>query len=271
VPELPEVETVVRDIRPSVAGSKFVRIDLAAGATRTLEGNLQAVNRRLAQRRIQSVGRRAKYIVFYFDQGDALTVHLRMTGRLYLADRRRPSSPYVRAFLKLDRNKELHFEDTRRFGKIKYWPKVEALDQKLGIEPLSKEFTEEILWQLLRASDRQLKPFLLDQTIVAGLGNIYVDEALWFAELHPLRKASDTPRLKATKLWQGIRSVLKAGIKHQGTTFDSFYFGEGKKGKYAQLLKVFDQTGNACCRCGATIVKTRVAQRGTHICPKCQK
>lgn len=271
MPELPEVETVVRDIARPVQGQVLSRLELAQGAKRSLEGNLASFNAAVANHKVKAVTRRAKYIVIHLDNHSAISVHLRMTGRLYLPQAKRKISPYVRAVFHFKSGRKLLFEDTRRFGKIKFWPDPEVLNNQLGFEPLESAFTVQALTELLQASRRQIKPFLLDQTKIAGLGNIYVDEALWRSAVHPLRITESLSKSEIKLLWKAIRLVLEAGIRNNGTTFDSFYFGEGKKGNYASLLKVFDRTGQPCSRCKTKIIKIKVAQRGTHICPQCQK
>ncbi len=159
----------------------------------------------------------------------------------------------------------------RKFGRLYYYETLDFINQKLGVEPLSKHFTDEWLYQNLQNNKRQLKPLLLDQSFIAGLGNIYVDEALWFAKLHPQQIGSSISRKKSDILHSAIQRLLQTAIDNQGTTIINFYFGEGKKGNFREQLQVFGRQGKNCPRCKSVIEKIRVAQRGTHICPLCQK
>jgi formamidopyrimidine-DNA glycosylase len=271
VPELPEVETVVRTITPQIKGRSVAGLVLQPGASRTLQGQLAKVNASIKGRKVLDVSRRAKYILIRFDkEGSGLSIHLRMTGRLYLEGVASERPQYVRARLKFSSGKALCFEDTRRFGKIKYWTDLHELDQNLGVEPLGQDFSVERCSEIIKGKKRALKVLLLDQKLIAGLGNIYVDEVLWRAKLHPLRKANTLKLHQIAELTKAIKKVLKTAIQNEGTTFDSFYFGDGETGKYVNLLKVFDRTGQPCSRCKTPITKIRIAQRGTHLCLNCQ-
>jgi len=166
----------------------------------------------------------------------------------------------------------LWFQDVRKFGRITWYESVELFCKKtrIGIEPLSEDFTEIAFQHLLKQSHAKVKGFLLDQTKIAGLGNIYVDEALWSAELHPLTKTNEIGIEQVRVLREAIQTILRDSIASHGTTFLSFYFDGGKSGNYRKMLKVFGRTGEACLRCGTMILKIRVVQRGTHYCPSCQ-
>jgi formamidopyrimidine-DNA glycosylase len=270
LPELPEVETVVRDLRPYLQGKKIKKLYLQPGASKTLQGTIANFNKAVCNQKIISLERRAKYIILRLPVG-FISVHLRMTGRLYGQRPQVKDLPFIRATFELSSGQKLYFQDVRRFGKIKYWPKSEPFEERLGVEPLSDQFTKEFLQQLLLKSSRQVKAFLLDQKSIVGLGNIYVDEALWRARIHPLRKTNNLNPKEIKDLWLAIRKVLQAGIDNCGTTFDSFYYGAEQMGKYAKLLKVFDRVGEKCQRCASEIIKIKVATRGTHICQKCQQ
>jgi formamidopyrimidine-DNA glycosylase len=197
-----------------------------------------------------------------------------MTGKLLLVDQETPESPYVRVRLDLDNGKALYYHDTRKFGR---WHLVQNLDNvigKIGPEPLAEQFSFELFWTILHNRTRALKPLLLDQTFIAGLGNIYVDEALWEAKLHPLQPAHLVTPEQAKVLHKAIIFVLKRGIESQGTTLGTgrtnYYRLDGTRGKHQTLLKVFRRTGQPCPRCSHIIERIVVAQRSTHICPNCQ-
>jgi len=166
----------------------------------------------------------------------------------------------------------LWFYDVRKFGRISWFNTIAQFEQevKLGVEPLSEEFTPDYLYSLLRVSGRAIKPWLLDQRFIAGLGNIYVDESLWGARIHPLSRGSSLSIRAVEALHDQVVAILRESIKCHGTSFPSFYFDNTREGSYAQLLKVFGRQGAPCVRCGTLIEKIRVTQRGTHFCPVCQ-
>jgi formamidopyrimidine-DNA glycosylase len=195
-----------------------------------------------------------------------------MTGRLYVEAREAPPSPYVRVSLELDDGRALRFLDARKFGRFVYSAEPEAQLAGLGPEPLDDAFTPASFHRALRARRRQIKPLLLDQAFVAGLGNIYVDEALHRARVHPLRLAHTVRAPQAAALHAAIRAVLTAAIERQGSSFDAFYrTPEGLPGSYQHEFQVYGRAGEPCRRCGAVIRRLVVGQRGTHVCPRCQR
>lgn len=263
MPELPEVETIVRTCRPRLEGRRIVAFrslwpkNVAPGA--------RAVSRVLAGQTITRLTRRGKHIVFELADG-WLLVHLRMSGRLeWDGDRERPPT-HVRAVWELDDGRRLLLCDARKFGRIIYTRDLAATTAGLGPEPLARDFTAARLERRLRARRRQLKPLLLDQSVIAGLGNIYADEALFHAGLHPLCRADELTAAEIGRLHTAIRRVLRQAIAAHGTTIDWIYPG----GWMQKRLRVYGRTGQPCRRCGAPIVALRVAQRGTHLCPRCQ-
>ena len=271
MPELPEVETVVRFIRPHLVGKTIQNVVPQNNynkvfATHTTE----QLNRLITGQSIIGVNRRGKYIVLNLDRGHLL-IHLRMTGRLLLKLSEDDKLKHLTAIVYFTDKSALYFKDYRKFGRFYYYDSMDYINQKLGVEPLSKDFTGDWQYKNLQRSKRQLKPLLLDQSIIAGLGNIYVDEALWFAKLHPQQLGFSVSRKKSNTLHQTIQRLLQAAIDNQGTTIINFYFGEGKKGNFREQLQVFGQQDKNCPRCKSVIEKIRVAQRGTHICPKCQR
>jgi len=269
MPELPEVETVVRQIRPELCGRTITAVTVAWKRC-VARPSAAAFARELVGRRFTGATRRAKYFLLALDDGRVLVGHLRMTGRLFVQDS--PADRFARASFALDDGRHLVFSDVRKFGRLALVSDVAAALPVLGPEPLSAEFTGEWLHAALRARDRRLKPLLLDQAFVAGLGNIYVDESLHRARLHPLRSSAGVSRRQATALAAAVREVLTEAIAAEGSSFDTFYrTPEGRPGAFQDDFRVYARDGLPCRACGATIAKTLVGQRGTHWCPRCQR
>jgi formamidopyrimidine-DNA glycosylase len=222
--------------------------------------------KRVIGQQIVGSGRRGKYLILRLSQ-DFLLVHLRMSGDLYVVAGHSPDGLHDRVVFMLDRDLKLIFEDSRKFGRIWLVENPESVLKNLGIEPLSDEFTPARLHALLQARRRQLKPLLLDQKIIAGLGNIYTDEALHIAGLHPLTISNKLQHKDAEHLWEAIRQALKAAIQRNGTSIDWIYRG----GDYQKYLRVYKRTGEPCLNCGTPIERIVVGQRSTHFCPNCQK
>lgn len=270
MPELPEVETTVRQIRPQVVGRRVVGVEVdwrpALGGV-----SLGRFRRGVVGSRVERVWRRAKYLVFDLDGAGCLVGHLRMTGRLRVLEGSQDPGPHSRLRLALDDGRVLHFLDLRKFGRLVHTTRPEEILAGLGPEPLGDGFTRRWLRSALRARRRQLKPLLLDQSFLAGLGNIYADESLHRARLHPRRLASRLIPAAADRLHTAIREVLAAAIELQGSTFDGFYrTPEGKPGRYQREFSVYGRTGEPCPTCGRPIRRIVVAQRGTHLCTRCQ-
>jgi len=274
MPELPEVQTVVNDL--IAAGIPETKI---TGARAFWKKTIATHNPAdfcslIRNRRIAGISRRGKFIIFHLQPEMALLFHLRMTGRFVLAPAGSHRTRHDHLILRLDDGRQLRFHDTRKFGRVFLVPKSEAITGHLGPEPLAARFTAGKLATLLASRKRQLKPLLLDQTFIAGLGNIYVDEALWDAGLHPLSKASTLAVDQGGKLHRAIRKVLKQGLRNSGTTLGNgqanFYSLERKNGRNGAFLNVFRRTGQPCPRCGHPIERLVVGQRSTHICARCQ-
>lgn len=274
MPELPEVETVVRDLcQADVVGRTITGSRISW--PRTIVGMAQSpFHDRIYGCRILDVQRRAKYIVMPIASRQWLLIHLRMTGRLHIEASGAPISVHERVALQLDDGRELRFIDTRKFGR---WTLTDCVDSVLGVlgpEPLAPDFHVKDLAHILQAHQRMLKPMLLDQHIIAGLGNIYVDEALWEAGLHPCRSSRSLSSSDADHLHRAIRTVLHRGIRSMGTSLGSgkgnFYSVAGRRGRNQDGLRVFRRQGEPCARCNTQIERLMVAQRSTHICPTCQ-
>ena len=271
MPELPEVETVVAFLSPALQG-KFIRsIDLPNGYSKVIEnGNLSSVINAVKGRKIVRLSRRGKYIVFELGQG-FLVFHLRMTGKLLLHPLQKKFEKQLSFHIGFKDNSNLYFYDTRKFGRIYFSRTLEWLEEKLGIEPLSKEFNLSWLTQSLGQRKRMMKPLFLDQSYIAGLGNIYIDEILWKASIHPQSISNKIPEQSIPNLHKSIRSILQDAISYNGTTFINFSFGENRTGEFKEKLNVFGKQGQSCPNCEGKIQKIRVGQRGTHICNHCQK
>ena len=271
MPELPEVETTARLVRPHVVGRRLTAARVLW--LRTLGGATAAgFQRAVVGATVCRVDRRAKWVVLDLGAAGALLVHLRMTGRLVVEPAEDDAGPWLRVGLGLDDGRELRFLDVRKFGRVLHVAEPSAVFAALGPEPLGPEFTPEALLAGLRARRRALKPLLLDQGFVAGLGNIYVDEALHAARLHPLRRSDEVPPRAARALHGAIQRILAEAIEREGSSFDVFYrTPEGRPGEYQHLFQVYGRDGQPCHACGATVQKIVVGQRGTHFCARCQR
>lgn len=274
MPELPEVETVVRGLRKADICNAVIT-GQRVGWERTLGGmSTEAFASHVTGATILRVTRRAKYIVMSLSTGWTLLIHLRMTGSLRVVSANELPELYERVALLFADGRELRFRDTRKFGRWYLTDAPERILGKLGPEPLSAAFTPEWLAERLRRHRRMLKPLLLDQQFIAGLGNIYVDEALFAARLHPCRLACMVRTPGARRLHQSIQSVLRLGISRMGTSLGdgavNFYSVAGRRGRNQDALQVFRRDGEACPVCGTTISRIIVGQRSTHYCKRCQ-
>jgi len=281
LPELPEVETIARDLHQHLVGWAIVGVTVRE--PRVIDSlTPQQFSERLTGQCIHGVGRRAKYIVVELESGDRLLVHLRMTGRLLLRSPDEPLSKHTHVVLDLESGTmpgaagttQLRFVDTRKFGRLSLVAPqhLSALDGRLGPEPLLDDFTPQVLSELLRGRRTKLKPFLLDQRRLAGLGNIYADESLFLAGLHPERAAGSLTPEEVERLHAAIRRVLAAAIGNRGTSLSDAEYRDaaGEKGRHLEHLAVFRRTGRPCPRCGQAIERIRLGGRSTHFCPRCQ-
>ncbi len=262
MPELPEVETVVRGLKQTIVGETIV--DLEAPWEKALKPD-DAYDS-IIGKTIRNVTRRAKFIIIELDAG-ALVVHLRMTGKLT------PVFPekWITVILYFRSGNALYFQDMRKFGQMVYTDKPSNLLGHLGPEPLSDTFTSQVFRTMLQSKQRVIKPLLLDQTFLSGLGNIYVDEALFQAEIQPQSIASAIPKKNTLLLHRAIQNILRASIKAQGTTILNFSHGDNQSGTYQAALQVYGRKAQPCLICETQIEKIKLGQRGTHFCPKCQK
>ena len=270
MPELPEVETVVRSLRDPLVGRTItgVTFDYPNGLA-TPDGPIFTA--RIAHQPVRAIHRRAKYIVITLDP-DTLIVHLKMTGRLYVVpdDEERHADKWVHFTFQLDNAHQLRFSDSRKFGRVYLVDDPQTVLGKLGPEPLDDAFTLDVFRDLLSRRRAVIKPLLLYQGFVAGIGNIYADEALYASRIHPLRRADSLSDDEIARLYAAIREVLRLGVEREGASINWYRKPDGKKGGAHLGLKAYGQTGKPCERCGYPIEKDIVAQRGTHFCPACQ-
>lgn len=264
MPELPEVQTTIDKIKRRLLGRRIR--GFRASWPRQITPGIPRVRKAVTNRKIEEISRRGKRIILQLDDGSCLTIHLGMTGRLEMAGRQSPDPPHLRAEILLSGNARLLFVDARKFGKIKHVGSFGQAEENLGPEPLEPGFTAVKLHRILTSRSRQLKPLLLDQSVVAGLGNIYVDESLHRAGLHPLMSSDRLTRNQVKRLHASIRRVLRRAIRLAGTTFDWAYPG----GRMQTRLAVYGREGEPCLCCGRTIRRILVGQRSTHYCPRCQ-
>ncbi|MEP7290990.1 MAG: DNA-formamidopyrimidine glycosylase [Chloroflexota bacterium] len=270
MPELPEVETVVRGLRQPLTG-RTVR-SMWQDCARTIRfADPDEFAARITGQTFRSISRRAKYILCQLDH-DLLVVHLRMTGRLYVVpdDLVSEADRWLHFSLQLDNGTQLRFSDARKFGIVALTPSFDLIAPALGPEPLGDDFTPEILRERLARHGKNIKALLLDQAFVAGVGNIYADEALHRAQISPLRPANQLIDPEIRALHAAIRDALNAGIIQEGASVSWYRKADGTTGEAQNYLHVYGRDGESCERCGETIVKIRVAQRGTHYCPACQ-
>lgn len=270
MPELPEVETVARGLQ-RVVGRRIVDVDVRWERT-VAAPDAGVFAERLCGCRILGVGRRGKWLILTLDGGEHLLVHLGMSGRLVQEPLGAPDDPYTRVLVTLGDGGRLVFSDPRKFGRMAVVADPEVALSHLGPEPLVADFTAERLGQMLTGRHGRLKPLLLNQRFLAGLGNIYTDEALWRAGIHPLRCAGGLDQEEVARLHRAIREVLGEAIAAEGTTLDDAqYVGpDGRPGGFAWRLMAYGQTGQPCGRCGTPIERIVVGGRGTHLCTTCQ-
>lgn len=275
MPELPEVETVVRDLRRAgLAGRTIRQVDVRWPGTVAPQAPAPFCAA-LRGQSVRSLERRAKYLVFHLSGGSDLLVHLRMTGQFHWAAPGVKPSPHDRLVLTLDDGRRLCYRDTRKFGRWRIVPDAEKHLAHLGPEPLRRAFSPAVFRERLARFKRQLKPLLLDQRCVAGLGNIYVDEALWTARLHPQRLSHSLTAAEINALHAAIQQVLRQGVRNRGTSLgdgQTNYNGlDGRRGRNQGGLKVFRRTQAPCPVCATPIRRIVVGQRSTHFCPRCQE
>ena len=276
MPELPEVETIVQRLRsgtedfPTVIGQVIQSVHVH-WARSIAEPDPETFKAQLSGKTIIDARRRAKYLHFPLNKGH-LIAHLRMSGDMRMERRQSaageplPIEDHDRVVINFEENWRMVFNNIRKFGRMWYVEDPQAVFGDLGPEPLDADFTEEMLYEMLQRHNRQIKPLLLDQKFIAGMGNLYTDEALFRAKIHPLRIARSLTRAESNVLYDAIQATLLDGIQHFGASIDWIYRG----GNFQNYFNVYGREGEPCPRCGAIIEKSLVGQRGTHTCPNCQ-
>jgi len=271
MPELPEVETVARDLRTLLVGRTLVGLTRSRKALR--QSWLKAWEAKLARRRVEAIHRRGKWLLVELDGGAVLLVHLGMTGRFTVVAPAADVEPHTHLVFRLDNEHELRFRDARRFGSVTYFPDRPSweafLAPRLGPEPW--DLTPAAFRDALRNTRRAVKAVLLDQTVVAGVGNIYADEACFTARIDPRRAGSVLRTAEADRLLHAVRDVLDRAIESRGSSIRDYVGGSGERGGYQDRFQVYGRTGEPCPRCGTLIRCVRLGGRSTHYCPKCQK
>ncbi len=284
MPELPEVETIKNDlVAAGLRGRKIKSVDIFWHRTLAIP-SAEQFKKQTVGSKIINISRRGKYLILKLAlhgswsvaRGTSfLIMHLRMSGRIDLKEAGFAPRIHDRARLVFENGSQLLFHDTRKFGRWYFVDDAAKIVGKLGVEPLDLKFTTEWFAQKIKNKKRVLKPLLLDQTLIAGIGNIYADEALWYARLHPQKNSSKLKAAEIKALHDGIVKAISKGIQNAGTSMGvgkaNFYSVGGKRGSNQEKLKVFRRTGEPCPRCGTKIIRIIVGQRSTHLCPKCQK
>lgn len=271
MPELPEVETIRRDLEPLILGRRITNVDVDPATIHLLVGApIETLRENLIGRTIEAVRRRGKYLMLGLDDGRWLVIHLRMTGRLIWRTREAPDEQYQRAKIELDNGYDLRWSDLRKFGTWRLHESAAEVIDKLGPEPIDAALTLKIFRERLANRTAAVKAVLLDQRRFAGLGNIYVDEALYEAGIRPDTPAGMLSPAAIKRLFASSRSVLERGIENRGASFKDYVDGQGEQGSQHMHVQVFRRTGKPCYACGSEIRRTIVGGRSTHWCPKCQ-
>ncbi|MGQ9824168.1 MAG: bifunctional DNA-formamidopyrimidine glycosylase/DNA-(apurinic or apyrimidinic site) lyase [Desulfotomaculales bacterium] len=274
MPELPEVETIKRTLKGKLEGLSFTGVEVFLPKI-IKSPVLEVFNSLLPGKKIKKLDRRGKYLIIHLSENFALVVHLRMSGSLIYTEPGTAFAPHTHVVFHLSNGSQLRYTDLRQFGQI-YLLEESGLASLAGLnglgpDPFDPRFTREFFKKGLKQRRSMLKPLLLDQSFVAGIGNIYADEVLFRARIHPRRQSHTLTSREASRLYHVIREVLEEAIENRGTSIRDYVDGEGKEGNYQNMLKVHNREGKACPKCGKTIVRFRLGGRSTYYCPGCQK
>jgi len=267
MPELPEVETIKRDLESIIVGKKIKDVEVKRAKT-IKEPSVENFIKRVQNQEIKGISRRGKMLILKFSN-QYLVVHLRMTGQIIYGDKQQESKVAFR----LSDGKYLNFLDRRVMGEIRLinnWQELPFI-QKMGPEPLEKEFSLEKFQKILKGKKAQIKPLLMDQSFIAGIGNLYAAEILFRAKVSPLRPTNSLNSAEVREIYLAIKEILREGIKYRGSSVNTYRDAYGKKGNFAQRLQVYNRAGRPCFRCGTLIKKIDLGGRGTYFCPTCQK
>lgn len=269
MPELPEVETYLRDLQSELDGRTILSAQVNWPRT-IAEPAVDVFTYKIRGRRFTQFSRRGKYMLLGLENGTTLIVHLRMTGGFEFHPAGAQADKHTHVTLELDDGRSLHYQDQRKFGRFWLVPDPIAVLSKLGPEPLDDAFTPHLLGQALARRKAPIKALLLDQSVLAGVGNIYADEALFQAGIHPLSRGNDLNSEQLAKLHAAIQSVLQRGIELHGSSLQNYVKLDGEPGSFQTEHQVFRKTGQPCPTCGHPVERIVVAQRSTHFCPVCQ-
>jgi len=274
MPELPEVETIKKDLEEKVKGKRVKRVKIKNEKCIKAPSPVEFV-KRIENKIFREIQRRGKFLIVKLDSLDALIIHLKLTGQLIYFPKEGEELNYTRLIFIFDDHTQLNFADLRGFGNIWLLPEgrlstIPALAD-LGPEPLGDEFTVEKFKKLLKGRKGKIKPLLMDQSFIAGIGNVYSQEALFLAGIHPERNPSKLVDEEIEKLYNNLRKILREAISYRGSSVDTYVDLEGRKGNYEQHLNVYGREGQSCPRCGAIIRRITISGRGTYFCPRCQR
>jgi formamidopyrimidine-DNA glycosylase len=270
MPELPEVETTINDLKPDVEGKTIAGVEIPDDHAIAAPSAGQ-FKKGLTGHKITELTRRGKHLLFKLDNGHFLIVHLRMTGSLLLKKPAEDAEKFIRVILRLAGGNAIHFRDPRRFGRMWLVDDPNVVVGKLGPEPLEAGFTPTVLAAILKGRKTPIKSTLLDQKLIAGIGNMYADEALYHARIHPLLPAGSLKKAEIDRLFEAIQVVLRQGIREKGASTETYIRPGGAKGAAHLQFRVAHQKGKTCPVCGGPIERIVVGQRGTFFCPRCQK
>jgi formamidopyrimidine-DNA glycosylase len=265
MPELPEVETIVRGLRGPLVGRTFTGVTVLW--PNSIKTPIPELQQQLPGQRIEAISRRAKYLQFHLSGGDTLFIHLKMSGDLLVEPESEPVHPHIRTIFGLDNHHQLRFKDQRKFGRVYLVTDPGQVVGKLGPEPLADDFSVMDFKALFQPKKGQLKPLLLNQEFIAGIGNIYANEACFGAKIDPRRRVDTLSAEDLEQLYNAIRQVLNSGIMHKGASLDQIYRG----GEFQNHFHVHDRAGEPCLTCGVEIQRVVLGSRSTYFCPQCQK
>ena len=274
MPELPEVETTARSLRPRLVGRRVTGVrgvDWQRMLPNTTEAELRAV---LGESRVVAVGRRGKYLLIGFEDDVWLAVHRKMSGNLLLVPASAPLERHTHLIVEIEGGEELRLVDARKFGRVYLFHSSDErnafLAERIGPDSL-EELDERVLATKIRGRKARIKSLLLDQAFLAGVGNLYADEALWLARVHPLRSGDSLTKPEANRLASAVRQVLIEAIERRGTSFSTYRDSDGSSGENQDFLNVYGRAGQPCPRCGTPLSRIFIGQRSAHFCPKCQR
>lgn len=269
MPELPEVHTIAEDLKKKVIGSQIVEVYYTGEGQKLISKSGQDLRNSLEGERIKSIERRAKYLILNLSENKKLIFHLKLTGQILVRKSTQPPDEFTRLVLKLEDGRQIRFADRNGFGEVVLAENIEEINANLGPEPFeisNKKFYD----SLLQSGKGTIKESLLDQKLISGVGNIYVDESLYFAGINPFRVPGALSLNETTKLLNSIKKALEEGIRDRGTTIDSFRDTDGKPGTHQFHLLVYGKSGKPCKKCATKIEYTEIRGRRTHFCPTCQ-